>query len=126
MKNSPYVRAEHLALVVVALGLLMVHLGELSWPRFLAAFVAIDLLGYVPGAIAARRARGGAIAPVFHHLYNLTHSYLTAGVVIAVWALALGRLEWAMLAIPIHLSGDRGLFGNAEKPASMPFEAVTE
>jgi len=126
VKNSSYVRAEHLAVVVVALGLAMVHLHEISWPRFIAAFAAIDLLGYVPGALAARRARGGPIAPLFHHLYNVTHSYLTAGAVVAVWALALGRLEWAMLALPIHLSGDRGLFGNAEKPASRPFEAVTQ
>ena len=27
-----------------------------------------------------------------------------------------------MLAVPIHLSGDRGLFGNTYKPASLPFE----
>lgn len=125
MKNSFYVRAEHLAIVVLALGLVMVHLPEIAWPRFIAAFVAIDLLGYLPGALATRRAKGGAIAPAFHHLYNVTHSYLTAGVAVAVWALAAGRLEWAMLAIPIHLSGDRGLFGNGHKPAQLPFEPVT-
>jgi hypothetical protein len=27
-----------------------------------------------------------------------------------------------MLAFPIHLSGDRGLFGNTYKPVSLPFE----
>lgn len=116
------VRAEHLLLLAVLLILLALHLGEVSWPRFLAAFVLLDLVGYVPGAVAYRRARGGPVSPVYHHLYNLTHSYLTAGVVVALWALAAGGFEWAMLALPIHLSGDRGLFGNTYKPVSLPFE----
>lgn len=124
MKNPFYVRAEHLAIVALCAALALLHLPDISWPRFIAAFVAIDLLGYVPGAIAARRARGGRIAPLFHHLYNVTHSYLTLGFVVAAWALALGRLEWAMLAVPLHLSGDRGLFGNGHKPAALPFEGV--
>lgn len=122
MKKTAYSRAEHLAVVVVCAGFALLHLGDIVWPRFIAAFVAIDLLGYLPGALAARRARGGPIAPGYHHLYNVTHSYLTQGLLVAAWALAIGHVEWAMLAIPIHLSGDRGLFGNAHKPASMPFE----
>jgi hypothetical protein len=39
-----------------------------------------------------------------------------------VWAVLAGGPEWAMLAVPIHLSGDRGLFGNVYKPVSLPFE----
>lgn len=126
MKNPPFVRAEHLAVLALCAALGLLHLGDISWPRFIAAFVAIDLLGYLPGALAARRARGGPIAPLFHHLYNVTHSYLTWGVLIGAWALALGRLEWAMLAVPLHLSGDRGLFGNGHKPAALPFEPAAE
>ncbi len=38
-----------------------------------------------------------------------------------MWVLAFGW-EWALLAIPIHLLGDRALFGNALKPFSVPFE----
>jgi len=41
---------------------------------------------------------------------------------VALWALAIGGAEWAMLAVPIHLSGDRGLLGNFSKPASLLFE----
>ena len=40
----------------------------------------------------------------------------------AVWAVAGGGLEWAMLAIPLHLAGDRGIFGNGFKPFALPFE----
>lgn len=108
------------ALVITALALLF-HLRQLHWPRFLAAFALIDLLGYLPGALAFHRARGGPIAAAYHHLYNVTHSFLTAALVVGVWA-ALGDLEWAMLAIPLHLCGDRALFGNGPKPAHLPFE----
>ncbi len=117
-----WIRAEHTALVVVLLALVVMHGNEVAWARFLAAFALIDLVGYLPGAIAFRRARGGPIAPGYHHLYNLTHSYVVAGAGVALWALAAGRFEWAMLAVPLHLSGDRGLLGNFYKPASLPFE----
>jgi len=117
-----WVRAEHIALLAVLVGLLALHLGEVHWWRFIFVFAAIDLIGYLPGAVAYRRAGGGAIPPLYHHLYNLTHSYLVGGLVVGLWALAIGHFEWAMLAVPIHLSGDRGLFGNTYKPTTLPFE----
>ena len=116
------VRAEHVALVLVLSAIVALHARETDWGRFFAAFVTIDLLGYIPGAIAFRRSGSARISPIFHHLYNLTHNYLTAGVAAGLWALAAGHFEWAMLALPIHLSGDRGLFGNTYKPVSLPFE----
>jgi hypothetical protein len=116
------VRAEHVALVAVLVVLVIVHFTEVHWGRFILAFVALDLLGYVPGLIAYRRARGGKIASIYHHLYNVTHSYLTGAAVVAAWALGLGGWEWAMVAVPIHLSGDRGIFGNTYKPTALPFE----
>jgi hypothetical protein len=117
-----WVRAEHVALLLLLAALLLLHLSEVHWGHFALAFLIIDLVGYVPGAVASRRAGGGRIAPVYHHLYNLTHSYLTCGVAVGLWALALGGFEWAMLAVPLHLSGDRGLFGNTYKPITLPFE----
>jgi len=119
-----WVRAEHVMLVaaLTVVGLLLAR--EIAWGRFAAAFLAIDTVGYLPGAVAFRRSPRGTIAPLYHHLYNLTHSYLTASVVAAAWAAASGSFEWAMLALPIHLSGDRGFFGNTYKPASLPFEPV--
>src|SRR2546427_361551 len=98
-----WVRAEHIALVVALSVVLALHVTEVHWGRFLLAFVIIDLVGYLPGAIAYRRAGGPRIAPVYHHLYNLTHSYLAAGATVGAWALAAGGWEWAMLAVPIHL-----------------------
>jgi hypothetical protein len=117
-----WVRAEHVALIAVCVVLLFLHRDEVSWLRFGVAFVLIDLIGYIPGAVVYRRSEGRKIPPLYHHLYNLTHSYLIAGIGVGLWALALGHFEWAMLAVPIHLSGDRGLFGNTYKPAELPFE----
>lgn len=109
-------------MVACALALLW-QAPQVDWPRFAAAFVLIDLVGYLPGTLAFRRAGGGRIAPLYHHLYNVTHSFVTAAVVVGIWALAAG-FEWAMLAIPLHLAGDRGLFGNRRKPVDRPFEQL--
>lgn len=117
-------RAEQVVLLIALCVLVALHLGEVRWGRFVFAFVIIDLVGYIPGAIAYRRQGGGKIAPIYHHLYNVTHSYLTAGVAVAVWAACAGGFEWAMLAIPIHYSGDRGIFGNVYKPVELSFEPL--
>jgi hypothetical protein len=115
-------RAEALGVMVAAGLLVLLHARELSWPRFAVAFALIDLVGYLPGARAFRRAGGGPIPAVYHHLYNFTHNLLTAGAALALWALAAGGPEWAMLAVPLHLAGDRGIFGNGFKPVDRPFE----
>jgi len=118
-------RALHGAAIVAMTAALLAHLHALHWARFLVAFAAIDLCGYLPGTVAFHRARGARIAPLYHHLYNVTHSFLTAALVIGAWALAAGP-AWAMLAIPLHLCGDRALFGNGPKPARLPFERRAE
>jgi hypothetical protein len=117
-------RALAFALMAGAALLLVWHLRELSWWRFTLAFALIDLIGYLPGARAFRRAGGRPIARIYHHLYNVTHSFATVAGVLALWALCAGRLEWAMLALPLHLAGDRALFGNGKKPPHRPFEAA--
>jgi hypothetical protein len=117
-------RLEHLLVVVICSALALQHWQEMGWVRFVIAFAVLDLIGYIPGAIAFRRHRGGRIPAIYHYLYNVTHSYLAAAVLVAIWAWAIGGLEWAMLAFPIHLSGDRGVFGNIYKPLELPFEPV--
>jgi hypothetical protein len=122
--TSWWIRAEHLAIVAIFSSLALAHFEDIVWARFVAAFLLIDLIGYLPGAIAFRRSAGRPISPTYHLLYNLTHNYVITGTAIALWALAIGGLEWAMVAVPIHLSGDRGLLGNFSKPASLPFEPL--
>ena len=119
------VRLEHVAIVVICSVWALLHIEEMNWLRFIAAFVVIDLVGYLPGAIAYHRKGGGPIAYYYHYLYNVAHSYLTLMVAVGIWAWLIGGFEWAMLAFPIHLSGDRGIFGNTYKPVSLSFEPVS-
>jgi hypothetical protein len=121
--NGTYwlMRAEHLGVVAACSALALAHGRELDLWRFAIVFVVIDLVGYVPGLLAYLRRGKGRIDPVYHYLYNVAHSYLTWGAIVLAWALAFGW-EWAMLAVPIHLSGDRGVFGNVFKPVDRRFE----
>jgi hypothetical protein len=100
------------------------HLDEVRWGAFVTLFASIDVIGYLPGAVAWRRAGGRLQTRAYHVLYNAMHSLLTAGVVAAVWSLTSGP-EWALLALPIHLFGDRSVFGNFLKPFGLSFEPQT-
>jgi hypothetical protein len=129
-RSFRWVRAEATLALAALAYLLVAFCRDVCWSRFLVAFVLVDLVGYLPGALAFRRARARRlrspepprIAPIYHHLYNLTHSFLFCAAALALWWAALGEVEWAMLALPLHLLGDRGLFGNTYKPSSLPFE----
>ena len=101
--------------------LMLANAKKLRWKSALALFAYPDLIGYVPGAIAYRRSRDGRIHKAYYVLYNTAHSFLTGAALAAVWARLVGR-EWALLVIPMHLAGDRALFGNFMKPFSVDFE----
>ena len=122
--TSRLLRAEYGVALITAAVLALIHLGHIRWPVFIGMFVYIDLIGYLPGAVAYRRARGGNIWRGFYVLYNSMHSFLSAAAVAGVWCL-LVRPEWALLALPIHLCGDRAIFGNFLKPFGLSFEPVT-
>jgi hypothetical protein len=87
-------------------------------------FVVIDLIGYLPGAVAFRRSPTHQIGRGYYVAYNTMHSLLTGAAMVGLWALVVGP-EWALLAVPIHLFGDRGLFGNTLKPFRVSFEPAT-
>jgi len=114
-------RAEYGAALLLASGLFLAHWSQIRWLPAIALFLYIDLIGYLPGAIAFRRSGDGRISRGYYVLYNSTHSLVSAGIVVALWAW-LVRPEWALLAVPIHLFGDRAIFGNQLKPFGVPFE----
>jgi hypothetical protein len=117
------VRLEYAAGLVTAVVLALLHFNEIRWWVFILMFVHIDLIGYIPGAIAWRKAKGGHISKRYYVLYNTMHSFLTAGALAAVWSLVAGP-EWALLALAIQLCGDRALFGNFYKHLGLSFEPV--
>ncbi|GII76171.1 hypothetical protein Sru01_11530 [Sphaerisporangium rufum] len=116
-------RAEYLVGFAITIVLILTHLGEIRWIPALALFAYIDLFGYIPGAIAYRRSRDGRIPRFYYVLYNTMHSLITCTVVVALWLWLVGP-EWALLAVPFHVFGDRGVFGNFLKPFGLPFEPV--
>lgn len=105
----------------VASWLAIAHIGEINWVVFVGLFLIIDVIGYIPGAIAFRRVPGGRIPRGYFIAYNTMHSLITWSVILGAWLLLFG-FQWALLAVPIHLLGDRALFGNTLKPLRVPFE----
>ncbi|MEU6229179.1 hypothetical protein [Streptomyces sp. NPDC047042] len=99
----------------------LTHLSEIRWWLFASLFLVIDLVGYIPGAIAFRRSPDGRIGRGYYVAYNLMHSLVTWAAFAGLWSWLVG-LEWALLALPIHLMGDRALFGNSLKPFGVSFE----
>lgn len=114
-------RSEYLVGFAASTVLLIWHFHQVRWFVALGLFAYIDLIGYIPGAIAFRRAKTGKISKVYYVLYNTMHSMITQAAVVALWGF-LVRWEWALLAISWHIFGDRGVFGNFLKPFNMPFE----
>ena len=114
-------RLENLIALGVCVALFVIHLGEVRWLPAVILFVYIDAVGYLPGAIAFHRSATKRIPKVYYVLYNTMHTFSTQFVVAGIWVLVFGW-EWALLAIPIHLFGDRALFGNTLKPFAVSFE----
>lgn len=114
-------RLENLIALGVCVALFVIHLQDVRWLPAVLLFVYIDLIGYLPGAIAFHRSATKQIPRVYYVLYNTMHTFSTQFVVAGAWVLVFGW-EWALLAIPIHLFGDRALFGNTLKPFAVSFE----
>ncbi len=126
--DSPFTfklhRAEYLVAFAATIALMLYHFMQIRWIPAIGLFLYIDLIGYIPGAIAFRRSGDGRIPKVYYVLYNTMHSLITCAAVAGLWAW-LVRPEWALLAIAFHVFGDRGVFGNFYKPFGLPFEPVT-
>ncbi|MFI1887301.1 hypothetical protein [Streptomyces jumonjinensis] len=118
-------RAEYLVAFAATITLGIMHIGDIRWLPAVGLFLYIDLIGYIPGAIAYHRSTTKQISRVYYVLYNIMHSLITQAAVAGIWCLTVGP-EWALLALPFHLFGDRALFGNFYKPFGLHFEPVRE
>lgn len=121
------VRLDWGIIMVIAFVLLLMHWREVHWWRFTWAFLLPDVIATFPGLYLYYSKPSGtprSIPLPIHFLYNVGHSFAGVAVLSALWWLATGSLEWAMLAFPIHLGGDRSIFGNIYKPFGTAFEPV--
>jgi hypothetical protein len=114
-------RAEYVAGWIVVSILMVLHWNEIRLLPAIILFAYIDVIGYLPGAIAFRRSQDGRISKNYYIAYNVMHSMITQGAVVAIWGFTIGW-EWALLLIPWHLFADRGIYGNFLKPFRLPFE----
>lgn len=123
-QTAKLARLEWGGLLAVSAVAFLTHLGEIDWLVFVGLFVVIDAVGYVPGAIAYRRSRDHSLPKVYYVLYNTMHCLFTWTVILGVATLVVGW-QWSMLAVPLHLLGDRTLFGNSLKSYGVSFEPQT-
>ena len=121
------VRLDWFFVGLIPLILVVLNWRDVDWWRFTYAFLLPDLIGTLPGLYIYYGRRKGphrSIPSAVHILYNFGHCFGGVAFFCAIWWLATGKLEWAMLAFPIHLSGDRSIFGNIYKPLGTAFEPV--
>ncbi|MEM7050927.1 MAG: hypothetical protein AAF604_14760 [Acidobacteriota bacterium] len=126
-KTYQMVRIDWAIIMFTLLGLVIYNWQEVNWWRFAGAFLLSDLIGTFPGMYmyyAKKKGEHRSIPSIFHDLYNIGHSFVGIGSVAVIWYLVTGSWEWAMLAMPIHLAGDRCVFGNIYKPHGTAFEPV--
>lgn len=117
-------RAEYGVALVVCSVFFLLHISQVRWVPAVVLFAYIDLIGYLPGAIAYHRAPDRNIPKFYYVLYNTMHSFVTQAAVVGVW-IAVAGPEWALLAVPVHLCGDRAIFGNFLKSFTVPFEPAS-
>lgn len=117
-------RLEWGGLLIVSSILFLLHLGDINWWAFVGLFVVIDAIGYLPGAVAYHRSATGVLSKGYYIAYNTMHCLFTWTVIFGVATLLIGW-QWAMLAVPMHLLGDRTLFGNSMKSFRYSFEPKT-
>lgn len=120
-------RIDYFVVLLIMVVLFLMHAGEVNWWRFIIAFAWIDVLGTLPAWFvyyARRKGEHRTLPPFFYSLYNFCHSLTTNAVILLIWYWVTGSVEWAMLAAPIHILGDRSLFGNVYKQEGLSFEPV--
>jgi hypothetical protein len=117
------IRLEYFCFLSFILYLLIQHIHQVRWLWFFVLFIVIDLIGYIPGAIKFRKSQTKRIGKIYYILYNLMHSFITAFLICLLWCYFI-QPEWALLAIPLHLCGDRAIFGNFMKPFILSFEPL--
>ena len=124
---SYYARLDYIALLALCGTLAYEHRAHMDWLVFFSAIAWQDAIGYYPAALVYYLQPGNAprrIPVGFYYLYNLIHGVLLNLAVVLVWMRLANGWQWEMLAIPIHLCIDRGVFGLSYKSRKISFVPV--
>lgn len=116
-------RAEYLLALIACVTTMIAHWPALNVWLAAALFAYIDLFSTVPGLVAFHMSADGRISKAYYVLYDVLHSAVTQGLVVAV-LVAEFDFQWSFLAIPVHLCIDRGAFNNYPKPFGVAFDPV--
>jgi len=127
-RTAQLMRLDYVCLLALSLCAMVAQWSELELWHFVAAIAWQDLLGYYPAAAVYYWPRPSGtvrrLPRAFYVVYNLTHGVPLNLAVLSVWWAANSGWEPAMLAIPIHLCIDRGVFGRYYKSFCIAFEPV--
>ncbi|MFP5345520.1 MAG: hypothetical protein ACLGIA_00600 [Actinomycetes bacterium] len=123
--TSALLRLEYGVALAVCVVLAALHWRDVSWPTFVVLFAVIDVVGYLPGRVLWATRGPDGVPKACYVLYNVAHSGVTSAVFAGLWCLLVGP-KWALLALPIHLLGDRALFGSFLKPFGLAFEPTAD
>ncbi len=114
------IRIEYLMCFFISVYFFFINIESINWWLFIALFMVIDLVGYIPGMLRTLVTKNQVPERIFYILYNITHNLTVIGALVFMcWQM--GWLDWSFLAIPIHLFGDRGVLGNFYKPYETPY-----
>ncbi len=119
------VRLDWLCIMTILIVAVAVNWREVDWARFIIMFWIIDIIGTAPAMyFDYRNKREGNTGDVPRWCvvsYNVCHSFFTVSIVTLAWFFISG-VEWAMLAMPMHLAADRGVFGNIYRSFGLKFQ----
>jgi len=122
-----YSRLDYLVGLVGCLVLMYLNYESINIWVFILILALPDVIGYYPAAMlyylrpkSSRR----RVPVVFYYIYNLSHGVFLNTVCCFVWSYYAGGLQFEMLAFPIHLCIDRGVFGLFYKSRKISFVPV--
>ena len=117
-------RIENLILGSIAFGLSIYYYAGINWWHYIALFALIDVIGYIPGRTWCILNKESVPPKLFYTLYNICHNLVFVSVVSLIYWFFIEK-NLAILALFVHLFGDRGVFGNFNKEYGNPYHYST-
>lgn len=118
-----YNRLDYIVLLISCLILIYYNWGDFNSISFILMLVWPEL-GFYPAAFwyfFKSDSDNRSVPEIFYYIYNISHGVVANLSVILIWMYIADGFQWAMLAFPVHLGIDRGLFGLFYKSRKISF-----